>query len=106
MILILIIKTNLASEKLFMSSHHLSPCVMSNTDQFFVRVCGCGVVHLSFGCATINVSSKTAIAITETLKEVTLELRRKLDSMEQLNEDTAAIDSNGNVVYGNFQLNK
>ena len=85
-----------------MSSHHSSPCIMKNTDQFFVRICGCGVVHMNFGCAIINVSSETAIAITETLKEVSHQLRQQLESNDPMNADQATIDSSGNVIKGRF----
>jgi hypothetical protein len=89
-----------------MGSHPTSPCVMTNTDQFFVRVCECGVVHLSFGSAVIHVSSKAAIAITETLREVSQELRKQLESDSVASGSTpvelAEADSIGNLVYVRF----
>ena len=51
---------------------------MTDTNQFFVRLCQCGVVHLSFGPAVIHATPETVIAITETLKEVSTGLRQKL----------------------------
>ena len=61
-----------------MSYHHSVPCVMTSSDQFYVRLCTCGVVHLSFGCTVINVSPDAAVAISETLREVTENLRIEL----------------------------
>ena len=82
-----------------MFHHPTAPCIMTNTDQFFVRICGCGVVHMNFGCAIINVSYETAIAITETLKDVSTELKRHLapamgNTGEPLN----------NVIQGHFPV--
>lgn len=85
-----------------MSAHHGGPCIMTDTDQFYVRICGCGVVHLSFGVAVINVSIETAIAITETLKEVSTDLRNRLQCHDPMNADQATIDPASNVVYGRF----
>jgi hypothetical protein len=84
-----------------MSIHH-PPCVMTNTDQFFVRICGCGVVHLSFGPAIINVTQETAIAISETLREVSLELRKRIACYDPADADQAANNPNSNVVLGRF----
>ena len=84
-----------------MSTHH-SPCVMTSTDQFLVRVCGCGVVHLNFGPAVIHVTAETTIAITETLKEVAAQLRKQLAAYDPVNADQAAIDPSGNVIIGRF----
>lgn len=65
-----------------MSFHHSVPNVMTNSDQFFVRLCGCGVVHMSFGCTVVNLSPEAAVAISETLREVTdslkIEMRKRM----------------------------
>lgn len=66
-----------------MGLHYPGQCIMTNTDQFFVKVCGCGVVHLNFGVAVINVTAETAVAISETLREVATELRSKLPQFSE-----------------------
>jgi hypothetical protein len=84
-----------------MTSHH-APCVMTETDQFFVRICGCGVVHLNIGFAVINLSPEATIAVTETLKEVSAKLRKQMEIMDPVNSDQATLDSMGNVIVGKF----
>ena len=79
-----------------------APCVMTNTDQFLIRVCGCGVVHLSFGPAIINVTAEAMIAITETMKDVAATLRQQLAGEDAVNADEVSIDASGNVIFGRF----
>lgn len=76
---------------------------MTNTDQFYVRICGCGVVHLCFGATTLNLSAETVIAVTETLKEVSQELRVRMMN-DTANPDSAMIDADGNVIRGHFPV--
>ena len=64
---------------------------MKDTDSFYIRLCPCGVVHLCFGAATINLTAEALIAVSETLKEVTASLRQKLHSSLP-----------DNVIAGNF----
>ncbi|MGE0616647.1 MAG: hypothetical protein AB7P04_13515 [Bacteriovoracia bacterium] len=78
-------------------SNHGGPCVMTNTDQFYVRACGCGVVHLSFGPSVINVSQEAFVAVAETMAELSQEIRKRIQAPEQ-----ATVDSAGNVIYGRF----
>ena len=52
-----------------------TPCVMTDTNSFYVRICGCGIVHLCFGPTTLNLSPESVVAVTETLKEISAELR-------------------------------
>jgi len=76
---------------------------MTNTDDFYVRICGCGVVHLSFGATTLNLSSEAVIAVTETLKGISREVRTQLKKqMTQL--EASAPSSEGNVVQGRFPV--
>jgi hypothetical protein len=80
---------------------------MTNTDQFYIRICGCGVVHLSFGATVINISAETAIAITETLKEVSVDLRNRLQGQGpseggSSNSEQTLTDPASNVIYGRF----
>ena len=91
-----------------MSYHHSVPCVMTSSDQFYVRLCTCGVVHLSFGCTVINVSPEAAVAISETLREVTenlrIELRKKVINSLLKNgasENTPEFEIK-NVITGRF----
>lgn len=79
-----------------------SPCVMSNTEQFFVKLCSCGVVHLNFGPTVVNATPETIIAITETLREISSELRKRLSQEDSVNGHQAAIDFDGNVIRGRF----
>ena len=65
-------------------SIHRPPCVMSDTEQFYVCLCACGVVHLSFGPTVINATPETVIALSETLREVSQELRRRLAAPENV----------------------
>lgn len=58
-----------------MNSTAHTPCVMTDTDSFYVRICGCGVVHLCFGPTTLNLSPESVVAVTETLKEISAALR-------------------------------
>lgn len=77
---------------------------MTDTEQFFVRVCDCGVVHLSFGPAIVNATPETVIAITETLKGISAELRNSLRQAEDSIDGDQAVRSphGGNVVRGRF----
>ncbi len=84
-----------------MSFHHAVPCVMTNMEQFHVRVCGCGVVHISFGSTVVNVSSEVAIAISETLREVSGELRKRLALQNSGKLDQPTFNSD-NVILGKF----
>lgn len=84
-----------------MSNHH-APCVMTDTEQFLVRICGCGVIHLNFGPAIINMTPEALIAVSETLREVALEVRKRIAREDPVNADDAAIDPNGNIVWGRF----
>lgn len=83
-----------------MSFHHAVPYIMTNPEQFSVRVCGCGVVHMSFGCAVINVSPEAAIAISETLREVLGDLRTHLE------EKIKKCENSNNVISGFFDVIK
>lgn len=87
-----------------MSFHHSVPCVMTSSEQFFVRVCACGVVHMSFGCTVVNVSSEAAVAIAETLREVTdtlrLEIRKRL--LANPTSEFAEPQELGKVISGRF----
>ncbi len=84
-----------------MSTDH-APCVMTDTEQFYIRACGCGIIHLNFGPAVINVTAEVMIAITETLKEAASELRTRLNAEDPVNSGEAAIDVSGNVIVGRF----
>jgi hypothetical protein len=75
---------------------------MTDTEQFFVRICGCGVVHLCFGPSVVNVTLGTALAITETLKEVMDEAFRRARQAGQPVDANAATSSESNVVFGHF----
>ncbi len=77
------------------------PCVMTDTDSFYVKVCGCGVVHLNFGPTLLNLSPEVLVAVSETLKEVAQGIRLKW------NEDLARVDhltpeTDGTVIQGRF----
>lgn len=48
--------------------------IMRDTEAFYVRICGCGVVHLCFGPTTLNLTQQAVVAVSETLKEVAQEL--------------------------------
>lgn len=76
--------------------------IMKDTDSFYVRICNCGVVHLCFGATTLNLTEQAAIAVTETLKEVSHELlkRQPLQSAPAL--ATQALPLSRNVIQGNF----
>ncbi len=84
--------------RLIMSIHSPS-CVLSNPEQFYVKVCSCGVVHLSFGFAMINTTPEALIAITETLKDVTYELKKKIKAQSPQLTQEQIID---NVIQGPF----
>lgn len=61
-----------------MSPTDHTPCVMTNTDSFYFRICDCGVIHLCFGATTLNLSPEALIAVSETLKEVSAKLKSEL----------------------------
>jgi hypothetical protein len=67
--------------------------IMKDTESFYVRICQCGVIHLCFGAATINLTSEALIAVSETLREVATTLR------QQMNASVPA-----NVITGKFNL--
>jgi len=83
---------------------HGSSCVLTDKEQFYVRVCGCGVVHLGFGASSVNVSPDLIPFIAETLAIVArdLEMRRRTGGIRK---EEASIDDAGNIVFGNFQKN-
>ena len=83
-----------------MSFHHDMPCIMTTTEQFYVRLCSCGVVHLNFGYSVVNVSPEAAIAITETLKELSSELRKRVipPKVEEKEEEPGQ----NNLIVGKF----
>lgn len=59
-------------------NHDINPgSVMTNTDHFFVKVCGCGVVHICWGPTTLNLTREAFIAVSETLKEISTQLKRQ-----------------------------
>ena len=60
------------------------PCVMTDTHQFYVRLCPCGVVHLSFGPAVIHATPETVVAIAETLRELSVGLRKDIEHAQML----------------------
>ncbi len=84
-----------------MNKHSHTPFVMNNTEQFCVRVCGCGVVHLCFGATLINLGPEALIAVTETLREVSSKLRCQM-MIDPVNADAATLDSDGTVIRGHF----
>jgi hypothetical protein len=84
-----------------MKEHSHSPCVMTDTEQFYVRVCGCGVVHLCFGATLINLSPEAIIAVTETLKEVSNKLRFQMMD-HPVDAGASALDADRNVIRGYF----
>ncbi len=49
---------------------------MTSTDQFYMKLCECGAVHLSLGPTILNVSPAVALVIAETLSEYAPVLRR------------------------------
>jgi len=63
----------------------------------------CGMVHLNFGVAVINLTLEDTIAVTETLQEVSEALRKHLHAHDPVNADQATLDSSGYLIYGNFQ---
>lgn len=65
-----------------MSVHH-SPRVMQDAEDFFIRICGCGVVHLNFGVANITATPETVIAMADTFQEVARTLRKHLECIER-----------------------
>jgi hypothetical protein len=84
-------------------SIHKPPCVMTSSDDFYVCVCGCGLVHLSFGPAVVNATPETVIALSETLREVSAALRAKLSSGGAAAEPAAPPPAQPhNVVRGRF----
>lgn len=77
---------------MLMNENPHAPCVMTSTEDFYVRLCGCGVVHLSFGSTVLNLSPQVTVAITETLKELSENIRSR-----QVGEAC------GNVIRGPFR---
>ena len=77
---------------------------MTNTSEFFVRVCGCGVVHLSFGCTIVNVSPEAAIAISETLREVATELKKRIPAATPDQSSGTPQEPRDNIIVGNFPI--
>jgi hypothetical protein len=75
---------------------------MKDTDSFYVRICGCGVIHLCFGATTINLTEQAVIAVTETLKNVSLELISKMQIKSDQSNPSNFPDT-GNIIQGNFQ---
>lgn len=87
-----------------MTDNPHTPCVMTDTTSFFVRICPCGVVHLCFGSTTLNLSPQTVIAVTETLKEVSFEIQSRVLSAPT--SDFKTLDTSlANVIHGKFPLN-
>jgi hypothetical protein len=86
-----------------MSNDH-TPCVMTTMDSFYVKACGCGVIHLCFGPTTLNLSPEVVIAVTETLREVARDLRNQLIEPERSEKHTANAQEFGNVIQGKFPM--
>ncbi|MEO5970130.1 MAG: hypothetical protein ABIQ95_09400 [Bdellovibrionia bacterium] len=84
-----------------MKGHSHSPCVMTDTEQFYVRICGCGVVHLCFGATLINLAPEAIIAVTETLKEVSNKLRFQMMG-DPVDADASPVDIDRTVIRGYF----
>jgi hypothetical protein len=78
-------------------THH----IMRDTDSFYVKICGCGVVHLCFGPTTLNLTGHAIIAITETLKGVSQELLSRLNN-ETIPETQPLSPAEGNVIQIHF----
>ena len=53
---------------------------MTSMDSFFAKVCQCGVIHVCFGPTMLNLSPEVLIAVTETLKSLSSEVRVRLTS--------------------------
>jgi hypothetical protein len=66
-----------------MTSHHGRDHVIDKPENFSVRLCGCGVAHLNFGPTTVNVTPEVALAITETLNNVAIELKSRANVQER-----------------------
>lgn len=58
------------------SSH--SPCVMTDTEQFYVRFCPCGVVHLAFGPSVVNLSRDAFLMVSESLQALSAEMKAQM----------------------------
>lgn len=84
-----------------MSVHHSSR-VMKNAEDFSMRICGCGVVHLNFGATSVTATPEAVIGMAETLKEVAHTLKGSLRNHDPVNADPATIDPAGNIVAGRF----
>ncbi len=80
---------------------HGGPGVMSNTDDFYTKVCGCGVVHLSFGATCINMTPAALLAVSDTLREVALTLRNRAAEPASAAQIAASLESN--VIHGDFE---
>jgi hypothetical protein len=78
-------------------THH----IMQDTDSFYVRICGCGVIHLCFGATTLNLTHQAVIAVSETLKEITSELHFKTQ-MDSITQDPQINSESANVIQGHF----
>jgi hypothetical protein len=78
---------------------------MTDTDSFFARICGCGVIHLCFGPTTLNLSAEAFLAVTETLKELSAAVRFKRGSgTSGRNSSSIASDVSGTVIQGHFPV--
>lgn len=67
-----------------------SPCVMTDTEQFYVRFCPCGVVHLAFGPSVVNLSVAAFFSVTESLQSLSAEMRER---MKQVQSNVVQINS-------------
>ncbi len=88
-------------------SAHYAPCVMTNTDQFSVRLCGCGVVHLTFGVSAVHVSPEALVAMSDILQGVAAEIRGPQLQLTVQPEPTitdkrTSPEGSDNVVFGRF----
>lgn len=75
--------------------------IMSDTSSFYIRICGCGIIHLCFGSTTINLTKNAVIAVSETLKEVVSNLRDRSELKSRLDQTQAELDG-PNIINGNF----
>lgn len=60
--------------------------IMRDTDSFYVRICSCGVVHLCFGPTTLNLTPHAMIAVTETLKQVSEEVKIRVQANSEISK--------------------
>lgn len=89
-------------------SAHYAPCVMTSTDQFSVRLCGCGVVHLTFGVSAVHVSPEALVEMSDILRGVASEIRGPEVELvvhpepQIISEQRTKPETSGNVIFGRF----